>query len=260
LANDYYRKGAEKFNSRVMKRLTDADPEQVYTELVGNQALRPSRIEMAREMITKSPETGKVTEEGQQLWRNIQGRYLMDLISKASEDSAEEAVSGAQKVGEINGKSLVKRFNNADPEAMRALFGENLNDVKSSLNTLRRAQAAASSDKTGRMFIQLTQAGAAADLAGMLPGLGGYLPNAGSFTIILGPPALASLVGSKTGAKWLSTGLKAPPGSRQASRATAQVLGQLQKEGTLSERGERFLEDYKRWKKAGPGKRQREGG
>jgi hypothetical protein len=258
LANNYYKKGAEQFNSRVMKRLTDADPEQVYTELVGNQALRPSRIKMAKEMITKDPSTGKVTEEGQQLWRNIQGRYLMDLISKASEDSAEEAVSGTQKVGEISGKSLVKRFNNADPEAMRALFGENLNDVKSSLNTLRRAQAAASSDKTGRMFIQLTQAGAAADLAGMLPGLGGYLPNAGSFTIILGPPALASLVGSKTGAKWLSTGLKAPPGSRQASRATAQVLSQLQKEGTLTDRGERFLEDYKRWKRqrqAGPGSR-----
>jgi hypothetical protein len=79
------------------------------------------------------------------------------------------------------------------------------------------------------MLIQFGQAGAGVGLlvAPLTPEENRQDISSASYAVLLGPVALAAVYSNKTMVRWLTVGLKEPPGTKLAARAMGQFFANL---------------------------------
>lgn len=184
-------------------RMAKADPSKLASTIRNRSVEDLSRLKQ-----TVSPETAKALEQ------NTLESLLRDGDELASVSTIEE------------------RMRKLTPEKLQALTGD---EAQSSLHDLLKIMKAVTpeADSRGRMFIQLTQSGAAITLAsGAVPGVSTTperMFTAGA--VILGPAALSKMMTSPAARNWLIQGIKAPPGSAMAVRAANELMAFAAREG-----------------------------
>lgn len=241
MRNQAVREGKTTFNSRFMRSLMSKNADEIFGAVI--KPGRPTRIRAVREIIlgevraAKPAKLGEVTVKAKlpgdrELWRTIQGQYIDDLLLKNADD-----------LGRISAESALKEMKRFGDPALKELFpGGGHETLRRYLRALAIVQRKPTQEGTGRIFIQLTQAGAALNLL-----MGGPFTGM-SATVLLGPPVLARMFTSPRIARLLTVGLKAPLGSKEAVRISAQLLGAMDKEGllppdiSLIRRGEQILD------------------
>ena len=135
-----------------------------------------------------------------------------------------------------NGEALREAFFGAksglgEKEMVTAYGPERVRDYKNLIGAMEVAQAR-QGNKTGSVFIQLSQAGAvvstiglaSASLSGAIDyqvGLGDFAPGA---AILLGPSILARMMTNPTAAKWIIQGMKIPAGTKESVALASRIL------------------------------------
>ena len=241
-ANKFWTEGLDEFNSKLITGMLRSDPEMVYGLAVKNQS--PSTIRRLRNIVVKSdpkfdPARSMITQAAENVqWQQVQGRFLLDIFQQAT-DANTGKMSGAKlrrlledfgSVGDQGGGAtgtLVELF----PVGNVALGG--VGNPGSLMRLARSLEVIQSEsiDRTGSVFIQLTQAGAVGGLLVSLTGGGTSALTAGTAAILLGPPILAKMFTNPKVVRALTIGLKAPRGSLQGARAAAVISAFLVDEG-----------------------------
>lgn len=192
--NQFWKGGKSTYNSQIIKNLARQEPDIIVDRII--RPRRPSIIRKAKNTIN-NPE----------VWNGIQGTFLTDIIAKNTDDA-----------GVLSGAGVLKELDRFGDDALKEVFNtKNMATMRRFFNTLAITQKGTDAG-IGRIAIQLAQGGAAVSL--LVPGAPTGVAAAG---ILLGPVALSRLVTNPQAAKWLSIGMKAPPGSAVAARAAAQV-------------------------------------
>lgn len=215
-ANLFWKQGKETFNSSFIKGLARKDADVVFESAI--KPARPLLIRKLRETIA-DPE----------VWKDVQGQFFADTLSKAADVD-----------GIVSGELLLKELKKFGMPALMELLPQGQSATFRELaQALKLSQQPASIEGTGKMLIQLTQGGAFIDLgsfaAGSLLGFDIAVAPGTSTAILLAPAAMARVFTDKTLSRWLSIGLKAPPGSSKAIRAAAQFVAAMQKKGVLEQ-------------------------
>jgi len=231
--NAFWKSGADEFNSSLMKTIVDSDPDVVFDTLI--KAGKPSNIVRLRNIIVKTEvgfrpktRTGKpaslIAAAGRsKRWEAIQGEFFRRALSKATKDNV------------LLGNKLVDAIDGFGPAASRELFpvGIKLDDFREFAIALRTSQRAAQ-ETTGRVFVQLKQAGAIGQFGGLILGATGAIGMFPAAMIIIGPAMLGKLFANKTFAKAMTFGLKAPAGSAQMVRALSQAIAVASQFGEIN--------------------------
>lgn len=217
IANAFYKEGAARFNSDFVQALADKAPEKVAGAIFqrgGVTALRQARAAVSAETFQK-----------------VQGAFLWKVLGDSTDP--------------VTGVIGAKAFQNAlfgrsgiGTEALDVGMGNAVRRELQGLSEALRISQSASSTGTGKIFIQLKQAGASVQV---LTAVGTGFATGGLGTpaaIILGPAALGKMLANPQAIKWLSTGIKLGPGSAQGTRALAQLAGWAMSQGPQSQPSE----------------------
>lgn len=246
LSRRMWAEAQETYNKPVIRRLIQLADVQGKAEDVirtvfrgGNldniQAVKTALLEIPEGL--KGEEARIAAAEGSTLWDKARRHYFSSRIRAAmrptlgkSPEEMEAVITGeAAEAYDVNASSLFQGW-----FGKKALEGPTLQIISSVEERagLRRVvdalmlQQMRQGAGTGKMWIQLKQAGLltglAAGGAGLLTGdvrTAGYV-GAGTLGVLgLGPVVLAKILTNPLTAKWLAIGLEAPPGSRIAVSA-----------------------------------------
>lgn len=203
-ANKIWSEGKEFYNSRLIRGLAKRDPEAVYDGVVKNR--RPGTIRKVREMV------------GPENWGAVQGHYLKELMIKSQSDLP----------GSLDGGKMLRQMKSLGGEAFEELFPDatqraSLQDIAL---TLRLAQKQSSVGSL-RLFIPGAQGAA---IIGLASGVG----SAPAATVLVGPPLLAKMMTRPNVSKWLTTGFRAPAGSKEGIEAATKILTFLGREDLIN--------------------------
>ncbi len=215
-ASRFYREKGAEFNNQVIRRLlatpgVNLKPEdvaKVFTETTSAAQLQRFR-----------------TAVGDRAFDRARALYLEDFFHGP----------GGPEFSGLDGGSLMRKLARTRPHVLDSMLGrehaDSLRDLVKIIVTAQSEQAGG----TGRVAIQLLQTGAATGagvslVMGNLPGL------AASGAALVGPNALARIFTSPTATKWLTTGLTAPPGSREAVMSATRLGIFLGQEDLLTSR------------------------
>lgn len=200
-ANAFYKSGVEQFNNKFVQSLLKKAPEKVAESIFQRGGV--TLIRQAR---------GAVDEA---TWREVQGAFLRRTIQDATEPVT----------GMLGGRALEQRLfskTGVGTEVLdTALGNETRRKLQGLVDALRITQDRPS-EGTGRIFIQLKQAGAATDVAGAAITFGVGFPKTAAM-IMLGPAALSRVFTNPTAIQWLTTGLTLGPGTEAGARALSQL-------------------------------------
>ena len=192
-ANAFYREGKTKYESELMRGLADQYPEEVVRSLIGGKRTTP--IREARAAI------------GPEAWKKVQARVADDTLTKATNDA-----------GEIVGSDLLGELRKLSPATLKEIYpGDEARALWTLGRVLERSQK--SVPATAKVGVYLAQSGV---ILGVLRGA--VSPQA--LGILLTPKLLANILTSPRGAKWLTTGLEAPKGSKLAAQAARKIAEQ----------------------------------
>lgn len=214
-ANTFWKEGTKTFNSQLIRTIARREPEAVFDAVVRNG--KPGTIRRVREILPPGD------------WRAVQGQYLDDLVRKSTDETGERL----DGVKFLNG--LKKMGDGLDELFPDAATRQGIVDLGLALRLAQKRPSAAA--------INLGMAGNLASVAGS-----GYLSfsilqdvrqgNVSAATIAalpaavaLNPRSLGALLTNPTAVKWLTTGLKYPPRSKEGIEAAAKLGGFLIKEG-----------------------------
>lgn len=203
-ANKIWSEGKEFYNSRLIRGLAKRDPEAVYDGVVKNR--RPGTIRKVREMV------------GSENWEAVQGHYLKELMIKSQSDLP----------GSLDGGKMLRQMKALGGEAFEELFPDatqraSLQDIAL---TLRLAQKQSSVGSL-RLFIPGAQGAA---IIGLASGVG----SAPATMVLVGPPLLAKMMTRPEVSKWLTTGFRAPAGSKEGIAAATKILTFLGREDLIN--------------------------
>jgi hypothetical protein len=174
--------------------------------LVVNQLIQPHAIDD----IVKAKNA--VGADG---WNQVKGAFLQKLLAGRGDST-------------VTGAELMNRLGKYGPETVEAVFGQQAADIWKIGRILATVQKAR--EGTGGVWIQLTQAGAAGGLLlGSAPGK--------ALTVLLTPVMMSRVLLSAPARRWLTIGMRAPAGSKEAVQASAQLLAFLGREGLVSHGG-----------------------
>ena len=225
-AQNFYRLGVDKFNNKVIRRLADKAPEEVYKTLI--KPKRPTTIQNLFKVINET----KDKEIRQELKDSLKGTLIGDIVSE----------SKRLKKGKIDADYITKEFEKYGDDVLKQMFepGE-LKTARGLLEALEVAQAkSAGEGLPGPIFIQLTQAGAAIGLLS-----GGFTTEAG--VILLGPAAIARVLTNPKMVNLMKRGIKLNPGSKEAYTNASQIIGAMISNNIISQdEGEDHLDNLKK--------------
>lgn len=199
-ANSYYKKGAETFNDEVIKRISRSNPEEVGRIL--SQADKPTTISRVKTALKKDKRS----------WDRVRGNVVSRWLRKSINP----------ETGEASAKNFLNQIKNYGDDSLNQLLSkEEQFTLRRFSRTLSIAQSKASEVGGFDVAIKLMQGSAAGGLLfyGDSPG--------GAAGILLGPTALAKIMSRPKVVRRLTTGLKAPPGSREARRVFTQLSSML---------------------------------
>lgn len=224
--------------------------EQRLNTLLGFDARRKIK-EYQAHLVTEEADrlVGMLGQDPSEFAQGIRNRSVEDLrrmqqyLSNPSREALQQSTlqhvleAGPESMASV--KQIEDRLATLTPQRLTALVGpEGQKSLKELLTVMRTLNP--EKDSRGRMFIQLTQAGGAIRLAqatalgaiGMNSGVSGESAiTAGA--VILGPAALSRIIMSPAGRNWLIQGVKAPPGSRMATRAAMELAAFMAREGLM---------------------------
>ena len=212
-ANKFWREDVhETFGSGIIKSLMKKEPEAVFQSIIRNQ--RPGTVRKVRELI-----------KDDEVWGAVQGQFLVDAAAKH-----------ADSTGMINAKALTREFKKLGDDTLKEIFPEAADRValKRVIRTMELTQKEIGEGIPGGMFIQLAQAGAMIKVGLAMTG-GGTAGLGAAGVIVIGPALFAKLLTNPRTARWLTTGIKAKPGTEAAVRAFGQITALLAKEGIFTE-------------------------
>jgi len=172
-ANAFYKEGATLFNDRLIVKMAKDDPGLVF-----NQLVRPGRSDT----INKAKKIILSGEDGENIWKAVQGQFGQETIEKATNVGT----------GEVSGLKLLKEINKfggtREGEALTKIISKDqVNNFKEFAKALQLAESNPASKF--RLAAQVGQVGA---VTGLFMGGAGF----GSLGVLLGPKALASVVTS----------------------------------------------------------------
>lgn len=184
------------FLKRLIKRGDDTADRLGEPEAIADMIFKPGAVSNIKKVKVALGSNSKS-------WEQLQGYYLRSLMSKSVD--AEGHIVGEKVLKNLYGRSGMGH------EALNEIFSSSqLKEIKEFANALR-VQQSKPVVGTGKVWIQLKQAGAAGAFLG---GAATGNPTAGTLgaaTILLGPGALARVLLNPRAAKWLTTGIKLPP-------------------------------------------------
>lgn len=199
-ANDFYREGITRVNSKVGKAMANADP-----SVIVDKVLQPKNIENAK--LAKSL-AGDQAEM-------LQAAFLKRIVDKAMKD------------GKVSGAALAKEIAHWSPDVVKEMIGPDawakLSDVQTLADSIARGRKAAVGSQTAFL-------GAGAASLGI-----GLTNPALLIKILLGEAAAQKVLTSAWGRKWLTTGSEAAAKARTAVRAKAGDVGRAAKYGRALE-------------------------
>jgi hypothetical protein len=204
-AQQFTKEGHRIFNSRVIRKVVDQNPELAVDTLMRRGQL--SNIKIAEKAV------------GPQQWQNFQSQAAMKLLAP---DSPQGLV----------GTRIARNLANAGDDTVRQIFKGRTDDLKTLARTIELAQRGPAAGVPGGQAIQLAQPGALLYTTGLAAGLapGGPAAGATAAAVLLAPPLMARILTHPQGIKWLTVGLQAPRGSKEAIRAGTILSGIIGRE------------------------------
>jgi len=223
-AQSFYKQNVEKYNKKIIRNLTEKDPESVYQALV-----KPNRPTTIKTLTSILKET-KDKEIRQELIDSIKGTMIGDIVGNSE-----------RLKRKIDANSVRKEFLKYGDEVLNEIFEpRELRRLNNLLEGLSVAQATKAGEGIpGPIFIQLAQAGAAIGLFS-----GGFTTEAG--VILLGPVAIARMFTNPKIVNLLRKGFALNPGSKEAYTNASQIIGAMISNNIISQdEGEDYLENIK---------------
>ena len=203
-ANDFWKQGKVKFNNSLIKSIVNGDPDVVLNRFV--KPGKPTAVRLVREAIDNPAR-----------WKQVQGSFAEDIIQNATD------IDGALKSPKII--SQIEKFRNGG--ALGELFpGKNIKiveDLEKFAKGLRIIEKG-TPDKTGSIFIQLKQAGAAALAFN-------FALDATGATILLGPAALGKALTNPKIIKFLTDGIRVGKGVQAKTTFVTRLAALMTREG-----------------------------
>ena len=200
-ANAFYRSGVEQFQNKFIQSLVKKNPEKVAESIFQRGGV--TLVRQARAAVDEAA------------WAEVQGAFLRRTIQNSTDDVT----------GFLSGRKLQNALfakTGVSTEVLDAAYGnETRRKLQGLVDALRLTQDRPS-EGTGRIFIQLKQAGAATDVAGAAITFGVGFPKTAAM-IMLGPAALSRVFTNPTAIQWLTTGLTLGPGTEAGARALSQL-------------------------------------
>jgi len=195
-ANTFWREGKAQFETKFLRGLIEKHPDKAAQSLM--QSNNPVLVREARNAVSVRQ------------WQPVQAAMATQLVEKATNP----------ETGAISGRIMLNQIKTLG-RSVEEIFPTTVNEVKRLARILSTVQQGPG-EATGKMYIQLAQGSA---LAGVVTGgvLGSAALAGSSGVILLTPIAIARIMTSPTGMRWLTTGLTAPRGSQEAIRATTQL-------------------------------------
>ena len=183
------------------------------------QILKTAPEKLTQKLLTVNNSTAiRATQEavGEDAFRQVQSQALQEILEFNP------------RTGAVVWPTIATRLQNLGDDTLQAMFpgghATKIKQVADLMQNLSRQPAG----RIGSVAIQLAQGSAAVGLAtGTLT-----MP---SLMILLTPAALARAMTNPQVVRWMTTGLSAPAGSRQAVTATAQFYTFLQNERLLND-------------------------
>lgn len=221
-AQRFYRVGAKKFNNKVLKRLTEKAPEEVYKTLI--KPRRPSTIKALSDALKLTKDKEIRTE----LFDSLKGTLIGDIAGESNRIK-----------GKLDGAYILKELDKYGDDVLLKLFNKkqltNLRDVLKTLSVTQ--QKTVGENVPGAVFIQLSQAGAAF-------GLFSGLFTAPSAAILFGPAVVSKILTDPKYIKFIKKGFRLNPGSPEAYTNAAQLIGAMISNNLISrDEGEDYLEE-----------------
>jgi hypothetical protein len=217
--NKWYKSEKQRLDSDALRKIARKDPELIAKSIV--QGGRTTLVRAAREAVPEAH------------WRKIQADTVRRLL--------------IDKHGELEaGTKMVEKLTKLTPETLKEVFprGEaaEVIQVARILDQVQRR-----GEGTGRMFIQLAQAGAVTNVAA-----GGRMGRIARQTLAI-PWLMATALTNPVSRQWLTEGLQAPAGSEAATRTLAQLSAWLAKEATNAALSESYRAPWSEDGEEGPG-------
>ncbi len=191
-ANKLYKEGSKQFNNQFIRRLIKESIDKGNPEVIAEKIFKPRAISNIRK-------TKAAIDEG--TWKQLKGWHVQNILKKSTNTEGEltgktfwNQMFGKAGMGEQTMKEIYK------PHELKAL-----KDTAIALKVIQKKQG----EGIGRMWIQLTQAGA-------IVGLMDERSRPFSMVVLGAPIIMSRLFTNPIAAKWLIQGAKLPAKSPQA--------------------------------------------
>jgi hypothetical protein len=207
-ANSFYKEGKSTFQSKFMRNLlglVEDSASRRGAEAISSQIFKPGKETAIREV--KRALKGKPN-----VWDKLRGSYLSRVLHNATNAD-----------GVLLGRSFTKEIEKMGEKTLTEIFtAQEMKDIRNLAKVGRLSQARPVGG--GSMLIQLTQAGAVVGLVA-----GKFEKTAAS--VLLGPYAMAHLMTTPGGIKWLTTGLKTPAATKDSAAIAGRIITEAIRSG-----------------------------
>jgi len=200
---------ANAFTAGVARRFDNRMVRRIFQQLENE----PSRLDALLAAPNKADVLAQLERSvGVEAYKRLQERLATTVIHRAVDPST----------GILSGRGLLESMKVLGNDTTAAIFGSNRAQVLQFARVVDFVQQRQTTG-TGKIAIQLAQAPAAFQI---LRNPTGPLSGA-AYAVLIGPAALARLLTSERGTRWLTTGLQRPEALAQGGRMARLLLGPL---------------------------------
>ena len=194
LANAFYKEGKQIFDSKTIRRITNLNPERV-----ANFVIRPGNVTEIK-IIKKA-----IGEKG---FEPIKRAFTEKLLSEPLEGAAFAPMRLVRHLDKYGDETLRQVFSPQELTSFRELG-------RISANMQSAERLAGNPSGTGRTMITFITGGAV------------FTDPVTGGVALISPALLSKLYTSDFGRRWLTTGLRVPPGAKQSAELGAKISGFL---------------------------------
>jgi hypothetical protein len=237
-ANRFYREGLEDFNNTIITKLTEKRPDLVFKELVrsGGEVVP---MQEALKIIDKRATTPALKAEAEQLKLGLKGELLKKAVGDSTEPIGQYNRLNANKLEGFIGSNAPGAKPGKFEDIAKELFTkQEYNRLLELQNALKFSQGKLIKDpgpKSGAMFFQFAQAGAAGTVLTLGTYQGEAAKGAAGAALILGTPkALGWMLTSPKAIDYLTRTIKATDPTIKGS-AFKQLVAHLGDEGIIDQ-------------------------
>ena len=217
--------GVKKFNNKVLRRLTEKAPEEIYKTLI--KPRRPSTVQA----LSNSLKLTKDKELKKELFDSLKGTLIGDIAGESNRIK-----------GRLDGSYILKELDKYGDDVLKQLFKPNeLNNLRDVLRSLSVAQRRSVGEGVpGAIFIQLGQ-------FRNFWFVFRYFNCSLNFALLFGPAVISELFTNPKFIKFIKKGFRLNPGSKEAYTNASQLIGAMISNNLISkDEGEDYLEELRK--------------